>query len=217
MSAKRRPKYRPGFDNLDGRILLSSTYNLTKGNLYENNAGQVSLLATHVNSFQVTSNDTVVYLQQNGILFEKPAVESAQLLDRLVNSFQIVSATQVNVVDWFNRDLSNTGICNLTRGDFTRDDSITFSDMRGIFDEVLQSGAVTSTEVQDLRTLLANPSILNMPGSVQNLAGKVLNPTANDVNYLKWYYAGAGQPVVQRDGSTRHNSHIRRLRRPGPV
>ena len=140
----------------------------------------------------------MVYLEQNGNLFDKPASGNAQLLDRLVNSFRIGSATQVNVVDWFDRELSNAGICNLTRTDFTRDDSITFNDMLGIFNEVLQSGPVTSAEVQNLQTLVANPTTLNMPGSVQNLASKVVHPTSADVSYLEWYYRdGPSMPMLQ--------------------
>jgi hypothetical protein len=192
MSAKRRPKFRPGIDNLDSRILLSATYNLTNGHLYENMAGQTSLIASNVSSFQVASNDSVFFLEQNGNLLEKPASGNAQLLDRLVNSFQVESPTQVNVVDWFDRELSNPGICNLTRTDFTRDDSITFKDMLGIFNEVLHSGALTSAELQNLRTLVANPTTLNMPGYVQNLASKVVNPTTNDAIYLEQYYGTTG-------------------------
>ena len=192
MSAKRRPKFRPVFDNLDGRILLSATYNLTSGHLYENMAGQSTLLASNVKAAAVTSTDAVIYLEQNGNLFEKPASGNAQVLDRLVSSFQLGSANQVNVVDWFDNNLSNAGICELARADFTRDDALTFSDMLGIFDEVLKSGAVTSAEVQNLRTLVANPTTLNMPGYVQNLASKVVNPSTNDATYLEQYYGTTG-------------------------
>ena len=222
MSDNRRIKFRPRFDNLDGRILLSvnplvnppigphpvtptqtstvtpdskstSTYSLTNGNLYEKTAGRSSLIASNVNSFEVTSTDAVVYLEQNGNLFEQPACgerPTPRSTGQLVPA-RIRQSSQV--VDWFDSKLSNAGICNLTRTDFTRDDSITFSDMLGIFNEVLQSGAVTTAEVQDLQTVVSNATTLNMPGYVQNLASKVVNPSSTDVSYLDWYYARLGR------------------------
>ena len=219
MSANRRTKFRPRFDNLDGRILLcTATYNLTNGNLYEKTAGESTLLASNVNSFAVTSSDAVVYLEQNGNLLEKPASGSDQVLDRLVSSFQLESGDQINVVDWFDSNLSNAGICNLTRTDFTRDDAITFSDMLGIFNEVLQSGTVTNSEVQDLQTVVANPTTLNIPGYVENLASKVVNPTSTDATYLERYYGTTGATLHEGlvnqwflgNGATQHD----RRRRP---
>ena len=115
--------------------------------------------------------------------------------DSLVMRF-LGSANQVNVVDWFDSNLSNAGICNLARADFTRDDALTFSDMLGIFDEVLQSGALTSAEfsaeLQNLETLVVHATTLNMPGYVQNLAAKVVNPSTNDATYLEQYYGTTG-------------------------
>jgi hypothetical protein len=195
MSAKRRPKFRPGLDNLDDRILLSATYSLTNGNLYETLSGQTTLVDSHVTSFQVTSADAVVYLENTGNLFDKAATGNPQLLDRLVSSFQVESATQVNVVDWFDSHLKDTGIVNTTRSEFTRDDAITFGDMLGIFNEVLQGGAVSGTQAKDLQTVVAGANVLNMPGYVADLAGKVVNPSSTDVAYLEWRYGDGSTPT----------------------
>ncbi|MBV8126267.1 MAG: hypothetical protein JO114_01225 [Planctomycetaceae bacterium] len=188
---------RVGVEAMESKLLLSTaaapTYSLYRtGQLYEQTAGRSVLLASNVKAAAVTSTDAVIYLEQNGTLIEQPTSGAAQVLDRLVSSFQLGSANRVNVVDWFNSNLSNAGICNLARADFTRDDALTFSDMLGIFDEVLQSGALTSTELQSLETLVAHATTLNMPSYVQNLAAKVVNPSTNDATYLEQYYGTTG-------------------------
>jgi hypothetical protein len=184
---------RVGVEAMESKLLLSTaaapTYSLySNGQLYEQTAGRSVLLASNVKAAAVTSTDAVIYVEQNGTLIEQPTSGAAQVLDRLVSSFQLGSANQVNVVDWINSNLSNAGICNLARADFTRDDALTFSDMLGIFDEVLQSGALTSAEfsaeLQNLEILVAHATTLNMPGYVQNLAAKVVNPSTNDATYL---------------------------------
>src|SRR5271166_5806577 len=169
---------RVGVEAMESKLLLSTaaapTYSLYRtGQLYEQTAGRSVPLASNVKAAAVTSTDAVIYVEQNGTLIEQPTSGAAQVLDRLVSSFQLGSANQVNVVDWFDSNLSNAGICNLARADFTRDDALTFSDMLGIFDEVLQSGALTSAELQ-------------------NLAAKVVNPSTNDATYLEQYYGTTG-------------------------
>ncbi len=188
---------RVGVEAMESKLLLSTaaapTYSLYRtGQLYEQTAGRSVLLASNVKEAAVTSTDAVIYLEQNGTLIERPTSGAAQVLDRLVSSFQLGSANQVKVVDWFDSNLSNAGICNLARADFTRDDALTFSDMLGIFDEVLQSGALTSAKLQNLETLVAHATTLNMPGYVQNLAAKVVYPSTNDATYLEHYYGTTG-------------------------
>jgi hypothetical protein len=194
---RRTRSARVGVEAMESKLLLSTaaapTYSLhSNGQLYEQTAGRSVLLASNVKAAAVTSTDAVIYLEQNGTLIEQPTSGAAQVLDRLVNSFQLGSANQVKVVDWFDSNLSNAGICNLARADFTRDDALTFSDMLGIFDEVLQSGALTSAELQNLETLVAHATTLNMPGYVQNLATKVVSPSTNDATYLEQYYGTTG-------------------------
>lgn len=194
---RRTRSARVGVETMESKLLLSTaaapTYSLcSNGQLYEQTAGRSVLLASNVKAAAVTSTDAVIYLEQNGTLIEQPTSGAAQVLDRLVSSFQLGSANQVKVVDWFDSNLSNAGICNLARADFTRDDALTFSDMLGIFDEVLQSGALTSAELQNLETLVAHATTLNMPGYVQNLATKVVYPSTNDATYLEQYYGTTG-------------------------
>ena len=123
------------------------------------------------------------------------------------------------VEDWFSQNLTNAGIADLARSEYNRDGEINFGDMLAIFDEVIQNGPITSSEVQDLQTLVTDASALRMPAYVQDLASKVVNPSAADMNYLEWYFSdwppmpmleglvnqwflGSVQPVtVDADGS----------------
>ena len=43
-----------------------------------------------------------------------------------------------------------------------------------------------------METLVAHATTLNMPGYVQNLATKVVNPSTNDATYLEQYYGTTG-------------------------
>lgn len=172
-------------------VVPSVGYALTEGNLYQYTDGQAELLATGVVEYGVTSDNSVVYLEQTGDLFEKPSSGQTQLLDRLAFRFSIGPNNQIDVADWFNSSLSDPGVTNLAREDFTRDDSLTYSDMLGIFNDALQFGEPTTAQWHDIQTLVSSPVALNMPAYVQNLASKVLDPTQADVSYLDWYYANA--------------------------
>ena len=148
------------------------------------------LIASGVSSFAVTSNSAVAYLEQDGTLLEQAVSGGPQLLDRLVHSFQLMPNGQISVVDWFDNNLTVPAICNLARTDFIRDEAITYSDMLGLFNQVLQGGPETNSEAQDLRTIVAGTRSLNLPGYVYDLANKVVNPSNADLAYLASYYSG---------------------------
>ncbi len=101
--------------------------------------------------------------------------------------------------DWFNQNLTNSGIGNLARSEFTRDRGITFGDMESLFEEVVQSGAITTSEVQDLATIVNNAAGLNMPAYVADLASKVLEPSSADVAFVDWCYSNwTPMPLMQK-------------------
>jgi Calpain family cysteine protease len=103
------------------------------------------------------------------------------------------------VNDWFSQNLTNSGIANLARSEFARDGGITFSDMESIFEEVVQSGTITTSELQDLTTIVNNSAQLNMPGYVADLASKVINPSSADVTFVNWAYGGwTPMPLMQK-------------------
>jgi hypothetical protein len=76
--------------------------------------------------------------------------------------------------DWFSQHLQDPALVGLVRsldagGSFSR------TDMLAVFSQVEKNGAVSATDLADLRTLVANGSFLGMPGYVQELANKVIN------------------------------------------
>ena len=171
-------------------VTPSINYGLTNGDLYRVTDGQSVLIASGVSSFAVTSDSAVAYLEQDGTLLEQAVSGGPQLLDRLVNSFQLMPNGQISVVNWFDNNLTVPAICNLARTDFIRDEAITYSDMLGLFNQVLQGGPETNSEAQDLRTIVAGTRSLNLPGYVYDLANKVVNPSNADLAYLASYYSG---------------------------
>ena len=171
-------------------VTPSINYSRMNGSLYRITDGQTLLIASSVGSFAVTSDNAVVYLEQDGTLFEQAVSGDTQVLDRLVDSFQLMPNGQISVVDWFANNLTDPAICNLARTDFTRDEAITYSDMLGLFNQVLQGGPETDSEAQDLRTIVAGTRSLNLPVCVYDLANKVVNPGNADLAYLASYYSG---------------------------
>lgn len=64
------------------------------------------------------------------------------------------------------------------------DGSISRNDMLQIFSAVESKGAVTSSELADLKTIVSNATKLNMAGYVQQLAGDVVSGDAANATYL---------------------------------
>lgn len=75
--------------------------------------------------------------------------------------------------DWWSTHLHDPGITNVAR-QVGSDGNLTRNDMVTIF-RAAESGGVTGTKLDDLRTLVANASTLGMPDYVRVLANKVVN------------------------------------------
>jgi calpain family cysteine protease len=212
-TTQRRPrKARPGLETMESRTMLSAvaTFKLIDGDLYEKQGRHQSLVATNVVSLENLNRRSIQFVEQNGNVFEKTAKGPAELIQRgnptpmpnpnpTPNPNPSPTPNPSPVNDWFSQNLANAGIANLARAEFARDGSITFGDMESIFDEVLQSGAVTTSDVQDLATLVNNAAGLRMPAYVANLAGKVINPSSADVAYVDWCYSNqAPMPLMEK-------------------
>ena len=97
-----------------------------------------------------------------------------------------VTVTAVPVAtDWFSRNMSDPGLQSLARTDFTRDGSITYSDLLGLFAEAESAGAITSAELQSLQALVtpSGAAAVNMAGSVQSLTYKVVDGDPANAQY----------------------------------
>src|SRR5262249_54017060 len=93
------------------------------------------VVASGVTSFAVVRNGIVIALEADGSgtgnLYEQTAFRSPDwvLIDRLVYSFSVRADGSITVDDWFSRNLHDTRLQALARTDFTRDESITRSDV----------------------------------------------------------------------------------------
>lgn len=97
-------------------------------------------------------------------------------------SIAVKSAT---ITDWFSQNLSDPGLQALARADFTRDNTLTYSDMLGLFAEVVAKGAVTTAELQSLQALVAPAGVtaLHLTPDVQSLAYKVVDGDPANATY----------------------------------
>jgi hypothetical protein len=87
----------------------------------------------------------------------------------------------INVVsssaDWFAQNMPDAGLQNLARTDFTRDGSITYSDMVGLLNQAVSEGTVSSAILSSLQALVSSSgaSYLQETGIVQNLGYKLVD------------------------------------------
>jgi hypothetical protein len=88
-----------------------------------------------------------------------------------------------NQSDWFSQNLPDSALQSLARTDFTRDNSITYSDMLGLLNQAAGEGTVSGATMQSLQALIANAGQLNMPGYVTDLANDVVNGNQDNANY----------------------------------
>jgi hypothetical protein len=113
---------------------------------------------------------------------------------------QRLGSFQVNLSNWFSQNLQDPALSQLAQSLWV-DRSLGRSDMLAIFKSV-ESGGVSSTELNDLRKLVASGATLGMPGHVQNLAHKVVNSDLANARFqgqpLGNLYAGAPAAHLQK-------------------
>jgi len=90
--------------------------------------------------------------------------------------------------DWFSQNLPDAGLQGLARTDFTRDGSITYSDMVGLLNQVISetgTGTVSSAVFTSLQALVSGSgaSYLQEAPDVQNLGYKLVNGDPSNAYY----------------------------------
>ena len=88
--------------------------------------------------------------------------------------------------DWFSQNMTDPGLQDLARWDFSRDSSLTYSDMLNLFAAAESAGSVTSAELQSLQALvtIGGAAAVNMSGSVQSLTYKVVDGDPANAQFL---------------------------------
>jgi Calpain family cysteine protease len=92
-------------------------------------------------------------------------------------------ATAPVTTDWFSQNLHTPAIVSLVRS-LDADHTFSRADMLSLFQTVESAGAITSSEMTDLKTIVSNATVLGMPAYVQNLASKVVNGDPANADYL---------------------------------
>ena len=100
---------------------------------------------------------------------------------RLMTATRFANATTVKAVStsWFDTNIHDNNLRNLGKADF-QDGVLNRADMIGLFRKIEQLGAVTSTQLADLKAIVNNTSLFGSLGYVQVLSSDiVLGNTAN--------------------------------------
>jgi hypothetical protein len=214
---------------LNGKLIIN---NWTIHSLTENDAS-VNLVAGQKYTIEIDyyqhTGGSVMQLFWHNATTPWQVIPTSQLYQPTTNTPAPAStpapapkpATPPPVSDWFSQNLHTASLVSLAR-QLDADGSLSRNDMLAIFKQVESAGALTSTELTDLRTIVSNATLLGMPGYVQNLAGKVVNGNPANADYLgqtlgnlavgssatqltnlvnKWFL-GTDLPTVDKSGLT---------------
>jgi hypothetical protein len=144
-------------------------------------SGSIALVAGQKYNLQVE------FFQNIGGFVAQLSWASASTPLQLVPTSQLYVTTGGSVSDWFSQNLTDSTLRDLSRS-LDADHVLSRSDMLTLFQQTEKDGQVTSAELHDLRTLVANAGPLGMPDPVRNLASKVVNGDPANAHYL-------GQPL----------------------
>lgn len=99
--------------------------------------------------------------------------------DYYVRVYQFSGDTQYNLSmstdDWYDQNLSDTGLIGQARSLYWPDGSLSRNDMIGILREAKDYGSIDSTELSDLRKIVSAATGFAMPDYVRVLGNKVVN------------------------------------------
>ena len=91
--------------------------------------------------------------------------------------------TPAPVSDWFSANLHDAALQTPTRQEAATDGNLSRQDMLNIFAEVEKDGTVTTNEFNDLKTIIATPTLFSSDSYVDVLASDVVNGNAANATY----------------------------------
>ena len=156
---------------------------LTAKDAYGNNATGFSGSVTLTASDGQTVHRLAAPVFSNGNAMVTVTLNTADTLTLTAASGMIHGTSGSIVVsapvasDWFSQNMPDPGLQALARTDFTRDGSLTFNDMLGLFAQSELAGAITNAELQSLQALVTptGSTAVNMTGPVESLTYKVVD------------------------------------------
>ncbi len=151
----------------------------------------------------VDNGDELLRSERSGQLAESINLSNLGAGDYYVGVYQFSGNTNYHLSlstgDWFSNNLQDAGIIGEARYGYLTDGAIKRNDVLNIFSEVEKEGSVGSTALTDLRTLVNNSGLLDLPDSV--LAGKVVNGNVANAQYqgaaLGNLYAGSSSTQLK--------------------
>ena len=113
-------------------------------------------------NFKQNATQSVVRAKRRSLRFE--ALETR----RLMTATRFANTTTVKAVNtnWFDTNIHDNNLKNLAKADF-QDGVLNRADMIGLFRKIEQLGAVTSTQLTDLKAIVNNSSLFGTLGYVQ--------------------------------------------------
>ena len=108
----------------------------------------------------------------------RPGVECLE--DR--NLLSAALPTPKPAPDWFSTNLKDPTLQTLVR-QLDADHVLSRTDLLSIFQDVDSQAVVSTTDFSDLKTIVANPTVLGTPAYVENLASKVVNGNPANAYY----------------------------------
>jgi hypothetical protein len=166
--------------------------------------GDFALLDRTTKSIVVDSTDHVFDLENNGslLLSATGLPGSFTLTEQLVSTINVSPGDSVVVTDWFSQHLTDPAVAALARQQFNADNSISRSDMLALFAQAERGGTISGAELQSLRAVVSNSTLLHIPGYVHVLAYKTVYGDPADAVYQAHSLpalAGGSQAIVLQD------------------
>lgn len=143
-------------------------------------------------SFNYSLNLTGLNLTSGSYTLRAVAYDKAKMASNLVEKGFTISS------DWFSQYLKDQQVVTIARS-LASDGNLSRNDMISILRDTRDGGVVDTTEVTDLKTLIANASRFTMQNHVRVLSNKVVNgDVANTKSGIGNLFAGSNATQLDR-------------------
>ncbi len=162
---------------------------------------------TNSAKFDYATNLSVLGLAAGNYNLNAIAYDKAGATSTKVSQLFNISAT----LDWFDLNLKDAGVVGLARSRAT-DGQLDRNDMLSIFRDVQDGGLVDTSELSDLKALIANTTPFSMSDPVRYLSNKLstdayanINNTDFEASLGKWFLGTvAPTPTFTSNGTTKN-------------
>ena len=133
-----------------------------------------------VGGFAVVGGNATVASQQTSAA---PSSVPGKAVTTPAPTEPVVKPLKVAPADLFDRYVTDLAVRTLAKSLFNAHHTLTRNDMLAIFRQAEKAGAMTASELQSLRSIVANASVLHMADYVRDLSTKVLYSYGPNAHY----------------------------------